>query len=250
MSKDPAFLFYSSDFLTGVADLNMEERGQFITMLCLQHQKGHITEKMMRLQCGGIPSDDVLAKFDKNDNGDLVNKRIELEREKRKQHSLRQSANAKARWDKVKDKNNSDQYATAYATAYAKTMPLENENENEIEIIIDNKNENEKQKTVKAELFPSFDDFWDAYDKKTSRHRSKSLWARIKQSDRELIMAHLEKYIPSTPDKNYRKNADTYLRNKGWEDEVFDNQLNTQKYGNSKTNYSALRSELGIIAGQ
>ena len=87
MSKDPAFLFYSSDFLTGVSDLTMEERGQFITLLCLQHQKGSLSEKLMRLQCGGIPNADVLAKFRIDENGLYYNKRIEEEREKRQAHS-------------------------------------------------------------------------------------------------------------------------------------------------------------------
>jgi len=49
MAKDPAFLFYSSDFLSGITDLTMEERGQYITLLCLQHQKGSLSEKTIRL---------------------------------------------------------------------------------------------------------------------------------------------------------------------------------------------------------
>jgi hypothetical protein len=48
MSKDPAVLFYSSDFLTGTLLMNYEERGQYITLLCLQHQKGHLTEKELK----------------------------------------------------------------------------------------------------------------------------------------------------------------------------------------------------------
>ena len=88
MSKDPAFLMYSSDFLTGVTDLTMEERGQFITLLCLQHQKGHLTKKVMQLQCHGIPTADVLAKFRIDENGLYYNERVEEERKKRAAHSL------------------------------------------------------------------------------------------------------------------------------------------------------------------
>ena len=40
MAKDPAILFYTSDFLTGTLFLDMKERGQYITMLCLLHQHG------------------------------------------------------------------------------------------------------------------------------------------------------------------------------------------------------------------
>ena len=82
MAKDPAFLFYSSDFLNGVADLTMEERGQFITLLCLQHQKGTLTDKTIRL-CLGSVSVDVLSKFTKDKDGNFYNERLMDEIEKR-----------------------------------------------------------------------------------------------------------------------------------------------------------------------
>jgi hypothetical protein len=83
MSKDPAFLFYSSDFLNGVSDLTMEERGQYITLLCLQHQKGELSDKTIRLSVGSV-SVDVLKKFDKNEEGFYFQKRLAIEIEKRK----------------------------------------------------------------------------------------------------------------------------------------------------------------------
>jgi len=82
MAKDPAFLFYSSDFLNGVADLTMEERGQFITLLCLQHQKGTLTDKTIRLSLGSV-SVDVLSKFLKDKDGNFYNERLSEEIEKR-----------------------------------------------------------------------------------------------------------------------------------------------------------------------
>jgi len=82
MAKDPAFLFYSSDFLSGISDLTMEERGQYITMLCLQHQKGALNEKTIRLNVGNV-SVCVLEKFSKDPDGNFFNKRLVLEIEKR-----------------------------------------------------------------------------------------------------------------------------------------------------------------------
>jgi hypothetical protein len=82
MAKDPAFLFYSSDFLNGVSDLTMEERGQFITLLCLQHQKGTLTDKTIRLSLGSV-SVDVLSKFSKDKDGNYFNERLNEEIEKR-----------------------------------------------------------------------------------------------------------------------------------------------------------------------
>ncbi len=221
MSKDPAFLFYSSDFLTGVSDLTMEERGQFITLLCLQHQKGALSEKLMRLQCGGIPNADVLAKFRIDENGLYYNKRIEEEREKRQAHSDKQRLNAYKRWDKDKNKNNKTLY-----NGNAMAMPLENENENEI--VIDNV----------IEIYPSFDDFWNLYDYKKNKPKSTTAWNKLKQKDKEAIMDYLPIYIRSTPEKAFRKHPTTFLNNRGWEDEI------TLKNETQQTNYDNLRRSI------
>lgn len=82
MSKDPAFLFYSSDFLNGITDLTMEERGQYITLLCLQHQKTVLSEKTIRLSVGNV-SVDVIKKFTKDIDGNYFNKRLRVEMDKR-----------------------------------------------------------------------------------------------------------------------------------------------------------------------
>lgn len=150
MAKDPAFLFYPSDFLTGVSDLTMEERGQYITLLCLEHQKGRLSKKMVSLCCGNATAD-VLAKFSIDENGLYFNPRLELEIEKRKEHSEKQRNRALDGWKKRKENN-----ATANATA----LPLENRNENE------NRDRNkvkiEKEQTFnfpKSELELCFDKF-------------------------------------------------------------------------------------------
>ena len=46
MGKDPAFLFYTSDFLTGTILMSNEEIGIYIKLLCIQHQhNGYIKNK-------------------------------------------------------------------------------------------------------------------------------------------------------------------------------------------------------------
>lgn len=84
MAKDPAILFYTGDFLNGCTGLTMEERGQYITILCLQHQLGHLSEKTIRLSVGSI-SVDVLNKLCIDDEGKYFNDRMDLEMEKRTQ---------------------------------------------------------------------------------------------------------------------------------------------------------------------
>ena len=223
MSKDPAFLMYSSDFLTGVTDLTMEERGQFITLLCLQHQKGHLTKKVMQLQCHGIPTADVLAKFCIDENGLYYNQRVEREREKRAAHSLKQRENALKRWNK--DKSTTNQ---TLCNGNAMAMPLENENENE--------NENE----IKVEIYPAFSDFWNLYDKKVgSKDKIEKKWNALPHKTKQQIIDYLPSYLDATPDKAYRKNPQTFLNNNSWEDEII-----TKTKRNGQTNYETTKREI------
>lgn len=150
MAKDPAFLFYPGDFLTGVQDLTMEERGQYITLLCLQHQKGHLTEKMIRLSCGNAAAD-VMAKFKQDAEGNFYNQRLELEMEKRAAHGEKQRLRAVEGWKKRKDNDNQPSKeqsgnAAAYTTADAMALPLEDRNENRDRIKDSNEIETEKPK--------------------------------------------------------------------------------------------------------
>jgi uncharacterized protein YdaU (DUF1376 family) len=46
MAKDPAFLFYPSDFLTGTMFMNNEQIGIYIRLLCSQHQHGGVIDKI------------------------------------------------------------------------------------------------------------------------------------------------------------------------------------------------------------
>ncbi len=79
---DPAVLFYTSDFLSGVMDLDMEERGQYITLLCAQHQKGHLSEKTIILLVGSC-SESVLKKFKIDEDGLYFHPRMDIEIAKR-----------------------------------------------------------------------------------------------------------------------------------------------------------------------
>lgn len=49
MAKDPAFLFYSKDWLTGTVEMLPAEKGVYIDLLCYQHQNGSIPNDINRL---------------------------------------------------------------------------------------------------------------------------------------------------------------------------------------------------------
>lgn len=139
-NKDPAFLFYSSDFLVGVSDMTMEERGQYITLLCLQHTKGHLTKKNILVGVGQV-SDDVLAKFSIDDNGCYYNERLEKEVNKRKAYSESRKKNVENRWNKIHMNNKNDTYENTYEQkndTYGDTYGIHTENVNENKNIIKN----------------------------------------------------------------------------------------------------------------
>lgn len=66
----------------------------------------------------------------------------------------------------------------------------------------------------------SFSDFWEMYDKKTDLKKAKAKYEKISETKRAIIKAKLPAYIASTPDKQYRKLATTWLNGECWNDEV------------------------------
>jgi len=133
MAKDPAFLFYTSDFLTGTLTMTDEQVGKYIRLLCLQHQKGELNEKDMLFICKSH-DEDIFAKF-KNIDGKYFNERLREESIKRIKYSESRRNN------KLK-KNISSTYV----------QHMENENENENEDI--NKDDNNKGKPKKLKFIP------------------------------------------------------------------------------------------------
>lgn len=101
VAKDPAFLFYSSDFLSGTMLMTNEQVGKYIRLLCLQHQKGKLAEREIMKMCGP-DDDDILTKFIKDDDGKYYNVRLFEESVKRKEYSESRRANrAKGDYSKV-----------------------------------------------------------------------------------------------------------------------------------------------------
>ncbi len=68
----------------------------------------------------------------------------------------------------------------------------------------------------------SFNDFWNLYDHKKSRDKCEKKWNLLKASDQVKIMETLPKYIKATPDRQYRKYPATYLNQRCWEDEIYE----------------------------
>lgn len=126
-------------------------------------------------------------------------------------HNPQGSPKVKAFVDK-EIKNIKDQSLIAYIYAID-TLSQEEEEQTQEE-------EREEEQEGGVIVWPSFLDFWARYDKKQDRPKCEKKWEKINQEAREKIMLHLEDYILSTPDKQYRKNPLTYLNSESWENEI------------------------------
>lgn len=136
--RDPAFLFYSSDFLTGAMLMTNEQVGKYIRLLCLQHQKGHLTKKDLLFICVNEDENEIIfEKFKEDEDGKYFNKRLDEESEKRSKYTESRRKNLE-----TKDSHMEDHMAEHMKThvAHRKGVHMENENENEnIDINIDEK---------------------------------------------------------------------------------------------------------------
>jgi len=77
-----------------------------------------------------------------------------------------------------------------------------------------------KQEKSKKELY--FDRFWNLYGKKVDTEKSKAKFLKLSDADIDLILGVVEKYVLSTPDKQYRKNPLTWLNGKCWNDLIIE----------------------------
>ena len=101
--RAPAFQFYADDFLAGTMTMTNEERGAYISLLCLQWSKGFVTELDIQRICLGMPThcqSICQSKFEVGDDGHYRNKRLEKERTKQKERSEKQRDIANLRWNK------------------------------------------------------------------------------------------------------------------------------------------------------
>ena len=65
-----------------------------------------------------------------------------------------------------------------------------------------------------------FEDFWNLYDKKVGRPKAEKLWAKLSEKEKADCMAYIPLYKQAQSDKQFRKNPETFLRNKAFYDEI------------------------------
>jgi len=215
MAKDPAVLFYTSDFLSGTFTMDNEQVGKYIRLLCLQHQKGKLSEKDMLSICKAYDNE-IWDKF-KVEDGLYYNDRMYNETIRRQKFSESRRNNAKS----PKKESTSE--------AYAEHMETETEN---------------RTITINENINIDFEWFWKEYDKKIGeKQKLKKKWNKLTDEERQNAMNYLDLYKQSVPDKQFRKNPETFLNNKSWNDEIINRSITTSnKLSYAEREANALRN--------
>lgn len=74
-------------------------------------------------------------------------------------------------------------------------------------------------KEVKDEY--TFERAWNLYEKKVGcKEKLEKKWNSMSLKDRKAAIEYIPLYVISKPDKQYRKNFQTFLNQRGWEDEI------------------------------
>jgi len=195
--------YFPNDGLTKIC--SRESKGLFIDICSIYWSRLGELPYALALQklCNG--KEDALQELKKADifgviEGQIVIEFLDEQLSERGQVSEKRRNAAKKRW--------SDASA------------LQVESKSNAKRIEENIKEEKREEDNSLFVWPSFLDFWDRYDKKQDRPKCKKKWDKINQEAREKIMLHLEDYILSTPDKQYRKNPLTYLNSESWENEI------------------------------
>lgn len=216
--KDPAFLFYSNDFLSGTMLMSNEEVGIYIKLLCIQHQQGHLKEEDM-LSMGATKK--IFSKFIKDYEGNYYNERLEYEANKRKAYSESRKNNRKKKETHEEDMKN-------ICNSYEKHMENENININ----LIENKDRDkgvigeEEEEIEILEIWETqFEEFYSEYPRKVKKQDVKK-WFKKNKPSSELfssMMSSLEQFRGSKDwlkdNGQYIPYPSTWLNQRRWEDE-------------------------------
>ena len=248
MAKElPYFKFYTSEWLDGDITIEtLETQGLFINICALYWSKeGDIyldkIKKRFRFaqeSCFSALIDEQMIKVDEDDK--ITISFLDEQLEERENLSKTNSLNGK-KGGRPKKRNESEIKATENRKKPTALNSLSEIKANKSNIEERREEERREEKRIKEEIIEEsiiisskdeiesdlkkqyiflFDEFWKKYDKKVDREKCLKKWMKLKQSEIQQIFENIEKYVESTPDKQFRKNPLTYLNSKSYENEI------------------------------
>jgi len=236
-SKDPAFLFYSKDWIEGTAELSPSEKGVYIDLLCYQHQKSDLPSDLHRLcrlvrlsydeflVIWNVISDKFFIDGERMFNIKLseVMSERSLKGKKNKiigifASLLRKSDLSKKDYSEVRSSFKADDFMQIDSERLTERLTewyelrlksIANANANE------DANENENNINIE------FDVFWNLYNKKVGdKKKCSDKWNKLKDDDRQKIIDTLPAFISKIKDKQFQPFPETYLNQNRWNDDI------------------------------
>ena len=211
MAKDPALLFYTSDFLVGTMTMSDEQVGKYIRLLCLQHQKGILTEKDMSNICQTYDKD-IYEKFKKNGDNTFYNERLKEEADRRKEYS-------KSRRDNRNGSKGKKNHMSNISKSYVKHM----ETETETETINKNKEDFEKTRNLYPNTKRGLDTEFD-YFRKTHKD-----WKEVLPTLETALKNQIEQRKKMTGFVPEWKHFKSWIYNRSWEEQKESKETQTYK---------------------
>lgn len=115
---------------------------------------------------------------------------------------------------------NYSKYQITTDNQQANNKPITNHQQTNNKPSTTNKNDNNIE-NEKNEKKKEFEIFWNEYDKKVGdKTKVEKKYNKLSKEDKDLIKIYIPKYKVSQKEKQYRKNPETFLNNKGWLDEL------------------------------
>lgn len=212
MGKNPAVLFYTSDFLSGTILMNYEDKGRYISLLCLQHQiyPERIPENHMISVCLSLDNQ-AAKKFIKDEKGFYYNERMEQEIKKRISFCESRSNNKSGRPEKKS-------YDSTHDKSHDNHMLLHMENENDNE----DKDINRRLKEEKIRIESQAEQIYQSYPKKKDKgHALLAIKKALTKCSFENLLEHVRSYSKSVvgKDAQFIPYPATWFNGLRWEDQ-------------------------------
>lgn len=163
-NRDPAFLFYSDNFISGTQFFTDEQLGKYIRLLCAQHQHGHLKEKHMIHICKTY-DEDIWSKFVKDADGLFYNERLEFEMIRRKKYTESRSENRKGSKGKPVTPKKDKFISKTHEKDMTPDMETGDETLNEVDKRKRGAGEKPKRELNFGTLQDSFSEKWDRWIK-------------------------------------------------------------------------------------
>ena len=95
---------------------------------------------------------------------------------------------------------------------------------------------------TKEQVAEWFEDLWLMYERKGSKAKAKTEFAKLSEEEIELMRQHIPAYLQSRPERQYRQDFERYIKNKTFNSVVY-NKANVMLFDPEAKNTSATHDE-------